>query len=442
MKELTKGTPWKVLVVFAIPMILGSILQQLYNITDSKIVSMYLGTEALSAVGSTTSITNLLIGFISGLTQGFAILIARSFGAGNKKELREFVYGTVKITAISACILMVLSLLFLKGILYILKIPANIYNDAYSYIFIILFGMLFVSLYNMCAAILRAIGDSISPLICLIISVALNIGFDFLFIAGFKMGIKGAAYATVLAQLLSGVSILSVLLFRYKEIKPMKEDTNLSKVQYNNLISSGLSMGLMGSIVSIGTVVLSGAINSLGTTYISAHISGRRFFDILMILIFTLGQAMTTYASQNMGAGKKDRVKTGVRQAIIIDTVITTCLIFVCFIFGKSVVSWIATTDDEQIINAGVTYIRVGIVFFYILGPLFILRCTLQGMGHKIVPLVSSFCEMVIKIISALFFVPVFKYIGVCFTEPISWIVMVIPLIIVYIKVVKKELAN
>ena len=435
--DLTKGKPYKVILLFALPMVLGSILQQLYNITDSKIVSMYLSSNALAAVGATASISNLLIGFVSGITQGFAILIARSFGAREEKELREFVFGTIKLTIISAVFLMVSSLCTIKFVLCKMGIPDEIFDDAYSYIVIILSGMVFVTIYNMCAAILRAVGDSLSPLICLFISVALNIGFDFLFIAGLGKGIKGAAYATIIAQLLSAISILCVLIIRYKKILPTKDDRKLSSMKYKNMIASGLSMGLMGSIVSIGTVFLQKSINELGTTYITAHISGRRFFDILMILIFTIGQSMTTYASQNIGAGRKDRVKQGVKEAIIIDTIITTILIFVCFTLGRSVVSWIASTDDMEILNAGVTYIRVGIVFFYILGPLFILRCSLQGLGHKIVPLVSSLCEMLIKIISAMIIVPRLKYIGVCFTEPISWIVMVIPLIVVYVKKVK-----
>ena len=431
MKDLTKGYPAKVIILFALPLLLGNIFQQLYNITDSKIVSALVSSDALAAVGATAVLSNAIIGFINGMTQGTAILIAKSFGAKDDKSLRNYMAGTIIITIIMAIVLTLLSELTIAPLLTLLRTPTRIYASALAYVRIILMGIPFISLYNMCANSLRAVGDSKSPLICLIISVVLNIGLDFLLVT--FMGITGAAFATIIAQGISGIGCLLFLLIKYHVILPRKGEWRLSKVQYSNLLPSGFSMALMGSIVSLGTIFLQSAINDLGPEYVTAHTAGRRVFDIMMILIYTFGASMTTYVSQNYGAGEGARIRQGIRHAILIDTCITTVLVAFTFLAGKPVVSWIASTSDTTIVDAGVLYIRVGILFFYVLGPLFILRCSLQGLGHKIVPLISSGLELSIKILSSLFLVPALGYLGVALTEPISWVIMIIPLIILYL---------
>lgn len=433
MKELTKGYPAKVILLFAIPLILGNIFQQLYNMADSKIVSMYVGTGALAAVGATSVICNSLIGFINGLTQGFAILVARCFGAKDYPRMRRFVAGTLLLTAVFGILLTLLSEVAVVGLLQWLQTPEDIFSDAECYLRIVLVGCIFSSLYNVCANILRAVGDSKRPLMCLIVAIVLNIVLDLWFVKGLSMGIQGAAYATVLSQAVAGALVAGYTWFRYRELLPQKKDWKLEEGQYGALLSSGLAMGLMNCIVSIGTVVLQGAINGLGTSIVAAHTAGRRVFDILMVMIYTVGFAMTTYVSQNVGAGRMDRVKSGVRQAMVIVTVITTVIIGICFLFGSMIVKWIASTDDPEILKAAVMYIEVGVVFFYVLGPLFVLRCSLQGMGRKIIPVSSSVLEMVLKFASVLFLVPRLGYFGVALTEPISWIAMTILLAAAYL---------
>jgi len=433
MKDLTKGYPAKVIILFALPLMLGNIFQQLYNITDSKIVSEFVGPAALAAVGATAVISNTIIGFINGMTQGFAILIARSFGERDFVALRRYVAGTIKLTAVITVALTLVGELFIRDFLVLLNTPADILQDAADYVRIIIMGVVFVSLYNMCANVLRAVGDSKRPLICLVISIVINVGLDLLFICVFKTGIKGAAYATIISQGIAGLLCLLFIIKKYKNIIPSGEEWSLSGMQYRGLISVGASMGLMGCIVNIGTIILQGAINGLGTEYVTAHTAGRRVFDIMMILIFTIGVSMTTYVSQNLGAGKGKRIRQGVVHAILMDTVIATFLVLFAYTIGDDVVRWVASTSDETILTAGVQYIQVGVLFFYVLGPLFILRCTLQGLGQKIVPLVSSGLELATKIASAFLLVPRIKYFGVVLTEPISWVIMIIPLIVVYL---------
>lgn len=432
MKDLTHGYPAKVIIKFTIPIMLGYILQQLYSLVDSKIVSEYVGPDALAAIGATVVVSNLIIGFINGLTQGFAIPIANSFGARDMDRLRKNIAGTILLTFCVAAVLTVLSLIFIEDILIALGTPIEIRQDALDYVNIILAGIILTAIYNCSSNILRAVGNSKVSLYCLMVAVVANVGLDFLFVSVFEQGIKGAAYATIIAQAMSAVLCAGYLLINYKEILPTGKDFSPYQGMYGNLITTGLSMGLMGCIVNIGTVILQGAINDLGKNIMTAHTAARRVFDIMSVTVYTFGIAMTTFVSQNMGAGKPERVRQGVRHANIIVTVITTVLIGLCYAFARPVFEWVTSTKEASIVDPAVMYAKISILFFYVLGPLFVFRCSLQGMGRKIVPLISSIMEMVVKILSAFFLVPAFAYKGVAFTEPISWVLMTIILATAY----------
>lgn len=433
MKDLTKGYPAKVILMFAIPLMCSSILQQLYNMVDSKIVSAYVGTAAFAAVGATSVVSNTLIGFINGLTQGFAILIANSFGAKDEKRMRQSVAGTLILTTVITVILTVLGLLLIRPILTMLRTPDDIMDNALSYVRIILAGIAFTALYNVFANILRAVGDSKTPLYCLTFAVILNVGLDLLFVAVFKWGIQGAAYATVLAQAISGFLCMAYVLIRFRDLLPHRLEWSISGELYSNLTTTGLAMGLMGCIVNIGTIILQSAINGLGTSIVAAHTAARRLFDILMILIYTVGLAMTTYVSQNAGAGRVDRIKQGVRHAHVVATIISTMMILLCYLIARPVIEWLTSSTDPAIVDPAVFYLKFGVWFFYALGPLFILRCSLQGMGCKIIPICSSILEMLVKIASAAILVPHLQYFGVVLTEPISWVLMTTLLAIGYV---------
>lgn len=433
MKDLTKGYPAKVILLFAIPIICGNIFQQLYNIADSKIVSTYVSTNAFAAVGATSVISNTIIGFINGLTQGFAIPIANCFGAKDYKKLRKYVAGSILLTICVTVVLTAFSLLFIGDMLKMLKTPDEIMGDSISYVKIILAGIVFTALYNICANILRAVGDSKTPLYCLMIAVVANIALDLLFVRVFDWKIEGAAYATVIAQAMSGICCAVYIVAKFRDIMPKRDEWRLDEGQYSNLISTGLSMGLMSCVVNIGTIVLQGAINGLGTDIVTAHTASRRVIEILMVMLFSIGTAMTTYSSQNMGAGKPERVSQGVRHAIVSVSIISTILIIVCYLFARPVFEWLTSSDNQYVVDSAVMYSKIGIMFFYVLGPLFILRCTLQGMGRKIIPVLSSVLEMVVKVISANLLVPVYAYKGVAFTEPISWVVMTMLLTVAYL---------
>ncbi len=441
MKNMTEGNPSKLIILFTIPLICGNILQQLYNIGDGKIVSEYIDELAFAAVGMTAVVSNTLNGLIGGFTQGFGILIANSFGAKDMNRLRRSVAGSIILTILLVIVLTTLGMLFIKPILITLNTPEEILPQALSYVRIIIGGIIFTATYNLNANMLRALGDSKTPLFFLIMSVILNLGLDYIFVRILNMGINGAAYATVISQTICSASCLIYTFKGFRNIIPLKEDWKEAFNDLSELFTTGLSMGLMGCIVNIGTIILQGAINSLGSEIMAAHVAGRRVLDLLMIMIFTFGFSMTTYVSQNMGAGRLDRVKQGVKAATLIVTAISITLVLICLIISRPVVTWIASTDNMNIIDNGVMYCRTGVYFFVALGPLFVLRCTLQGMGHKIIPLYSSVMELTIKVLSASILVPAIGYLGVALTEPISWVLMTTMLFFMYIHYIKKETA-
>ena len=440
MKEMTKGSPLKIIIRFTIPLILGNVLQQLYNIVDSKIVSKYVGPDAFAAVGLTAVVSNMLIGFINGCTQGFAIPVALHFGAQSPEQMRKSIAGSVKLVLLDVALLMSLGLIFIEPILHLLHTPSDVFSDALAYITIILLGMPFISIYNECANVLRAVGDSRTPLYFLMLSVLLNTGFDLLFVKVLLLGIRGAAAATILSQFLCAAACLCYILFRYKELIPKREEWKTDHRLYTRLITSGLSMGLMGCIVNIGTLILQSGLNELGTPTITAHTSARRFIDMLMILIYTSGFTMTTSASQNLGAGEYKRIRDGIRTSIGIVSVISTLLIGVCFLIAEPIVRWIASTDDPAIYQLSVNYCRFNVLFFYALGPLFIFRCSLQGLGHRFIPLTASVLELCIKICAVIFLVPRFDYWGVIVAEPLSWCVMTTLLACGYLHTIREIL--
>ena len=433
MKDLTVGKPMKVIWLFAVPMILGQIAQQLYSFTDSAIVGNYVSSQALAAVGATSVISNMIIGFLNSGTMGLAIPIAKYYGAKDYHNMRRCIGASAIMTLLASIVLTVLSLIFIRPILVLLKTPDDILDMAASYVIIIIVGIIFCSLYNLCANILRAVGDSKTPLIFLGISVVLNIVLDLMFIRAFDMGVRGAAIATDISQALAGILALIYILVKAKHLIPEKDEYSVEKSDRSDLIQSALAMGFMSCIVNIGTVILQRAINGLGTDIVTAHTAARKIFDILMFMLYIVGNAVTTYVSQNMGAGRYDRVHQGVRAAIIINTIITTVMILFGWLLSPTLIKLVACASASAIIDPAVRYVRIGVTCFYVLGPLFVLRCAMQGMGRKIVPVMSSTIELVGKVLAVMILTPRLGYLGVTITEPIIWFCCTLMLSIMYL---------
>lgn len=432
MKELTSGNPAKVIFAFSVPIIIGNLFQQLYSMIDTIIVGRTIGVDAIAALGSTSYISTLIIGFMSGLTNGFSIITARHYGAGDNVKMRRSVAGTIIIGLAVSAVLTVASIFFIKPFMHLLNTPADIFDEAYSYISVTLFFMVTAMLYNMSAGVLRAVGDSITPLVFLIISSAMNVGLDILFITKFGMGVAGAAYATIISQTLSFILCCVYIVIRFPYLIPKAEEFKITWAEVWELFSMGLSLALMFSLVEVGSLILQRAINNFGTQTIAAHTAARKISSILMLPYTAFGSACATYCSQNIGADRPDRAGKGVKSSILMAWVWSAAAVIIGYVFSPYIVSWIAGTDEQYIVDLASKYMRVNTPFYFVLAVLIVLRSSLQGLGRKAVPVASSIIEMVGKAVIAFTAAPALGYFGVMISEPIVWIFMTILLIIGY----------
>ena len=439
--DLTEGNALKVILIFAVPMFLGSLFQQLYNITDTIIVGHALGDNALAAVGATSPIYNLVMNLANGMTTGFAIIVARYFGARDEKGMKRAVAATVILTVVLIIFITVISLLFLKPLLNILNIPDEIMKDSYIYIVVILAGIFTTMLYNMATALLRAVGNSSAALYILIISVIANIVMDLLFVYVLKAGIAGAAIATVIAQLMSVIVCFIYIKAKFPILLFGKKDLVLHYNMLKEMISTGISLGCMYSIVNIGNLIVQYAVNGLGTQIIAAHIAARKLNNVFMLPLSSLGNAIAMFASQNYGAGKMNRVWEGTKKSILVGGIWSTFAIIVTFLAAPAMVSGVTGTTDPKVMSSAILYMKINIPFYYALGALFILRSMLQSVSRKITPLIASSIELLSKFVVVFILAPQMGYFGVCISEPIIWTVCAIFLFIdmIYIKRVREK---
>ena len=416
MKDLTKGKPSALILSFALPIFLGNLLQLTYSLVDTRIVGSFLGEDALAAVGATSTLSGLIIGFLLGLSNGFAIITAQKFGAKNIADMKKsFAMSLVIGTGISI-LFTIAGLLFLKSILHFLNVPKHLVPVAKGYIAIIIAGLLATFLYDACAATLRAIGDAVTPLIILAISVALNIVGDLFFVVVLKTGVKGAAIATVLAQIIAFVICWIYMIRKYEILRLQKEDfKDPSPIMVKEMISAGMSMGFMSSLVNIGTLTLQTA---------------RKITEIFMIMFSVFGQTMATYCGQNMGAGKIDRVKRGIWLAIVYTAIWSGLTIIASYTIGGWLVYLVTGSHNKTVILNATNYLKFDTLFYIVTTLICILRNAMQGLGDHITPLISSGLEMAGKIVIAATLVPWLGYTGVIICEPIVWFIMVIPLLI------------
>lgn len=427
--DLLKGNILKSLIIFAIPLLISNIFQQLYNTMDTMIVGNFLGDTSLAAIGACTAVYDLLVGFALGIGNGLSIVTARSYGSKDEKLLKKSVAGSVVIGVFVTVVIMIISALFLFPLLKFLNTPAEIINESYSYIstLTLCVGVMFA--YNLAAGLLRAIGNSIMPLVFLMISSVLNIILDICFITVFDMGIFGAAVATVIAQGISAVLCISYIYKKNPVLIPSKEDFEVDKELYKELLGQGLSMGFMLSIVSTGTVVLQTAINNLGYLIIAGHTSARKLFSFCMMPVATISLSLATFVSQNKGADQGERIRRAVRYGNLLALLWSIIISVVLFLGAETMVKILSGSSESVVIENGAKYLIINAPFFCVLGVLLNLRNALQGIGKKVVPLVSSIIELCGKILFVIFLIPSLKYFGVILCEPVIWCFMCLQLV-------------
>ena len=427
---LTEGNPVKLIVLFAIPIFLGNLFQILYSLIDTKIVGSTLGETALASVGSVSTLYNLLTGFFNGLTLGFSVVTARFYGSGEEKALKKNIAGAITLGFGTAVVLITLTAVFLKPILRLLQVPAEQFDMSYSYIIVLVWGMFITLAYNLCANTLRATGDSVTPLIYLVISSLVNVGLDYFFILNLHLGVAGAAYATVIAQFLSVVLCLIRIYRGFPILHVGREDFQFDREQLWQLYQNGLSMGLMSSLVNFGTVVLQSGINQLGTSIIVAHTAARKVFEIWNLPISVMGSAMATYCGQNYGAGKYGRIREGIKGALGLGAVWAVVVFMMAHTISPYLIRFITSSDSPEIIYWGKTYLEYDMSFLIICVGIVVLRNSMQGFGDYKTPVFSSFIELMGKVVFTFTFVRFFGYWGIIWTEPVIWVLMLIPLII------------
>ena len=428
--DLMNGPIFQSLVIFMLPILVSSLFQQLYNTVDTMIVGNVLGDTALAAIGACGAIYELLVGFGLGIGNGLAIVAARSYGAGDDEQLKQTVAGSIVIGLIASAVITLAGAMGLHPLLELLDTPVEIFEDAYRYIIIIDYGVFIMFAYNLCAGLLRAIGNSFMPLVFLIFSSLVNIVLDLLFIRTFGMGVRGAAIATVIAQGISVVLCLIYIVTKAKILLPEKRHFALDRGLYADLLAQGFSMGFMSSIIYVGSIVLQPGINSLGYETIAGHTAARKLFSFSMMPLSSMAQAVNTYVAQNRGADNWERVRKGIRYAYIFCFSVTACLIVIVTPLAPTMVHLISGSSDPTVLGNGARYLRVAIPFFFALGLVNCSRLALQALGEKILPLLSSFIELFGKIIFAMVFIPRYHYSAVIWCEPIIWCFMAVELVI------------
>ena len=422
-KDLTSGSPLKVILMFTLPLVLGNLFQQFYALADTIIVGRFCGVSALASVGATGSVNYLILGFVIGVCNGFAIPIAQLFGARDYKDLRRHVANAAWLCIAGSVVLTVATVALTRPMMELMQTPDDILDGAVVYIGWIFAGIPFIFLYNMVAAIMRALGDSKTPLYFLILTSALNIGLDLLFIIPFHMGVLGAALATDISQVISGVLSFAYLRRKFGVLKMEKGDIAYSKKACGRLLGIGVPMGLQCSITAIGSVIMQWAVNVLGSTAVAAVTAAGKTQSLLTVPLESVGTAMATYAGQNLGASRMDRVRQGVNRALLIILVYALASAFILHFTDVQIMSlFLDTTKEVDIVNMGREYLFWNSVFFVPLGALIVWRYTIQGLGFSTLAMMAGVAEMVARTAVAIVLVPILGYFGAELSNPAAWV--------------------
>jgi len=421
-KDLTKGNPLKLMFAFLIPVVLGELMQQVYSLVDTIIVGRCLGVLALGGVGATGSLSFLIIGFCNGICSGFSLPVAQAFGAGDANRLRRYVAGSAKLCAVIGLALL-LVLPFTDDIIRLMQIPAEQYEYAYNYIFVIYCGIPATLVYNMTAGIIRSLGDSKTPVWFLTLSSVLNIIGDVLCIMVFHMGVAGAAFATVVSQLVSGLLCYFYMRRKFPILTMKPEDRHPGKEEFKYLLSNGVPMGLQFSITAVGTVVLQAGVNTLGAYAVSAIAASHKVFHVLTVPYQAVMSASATFTGQNLGAGEFKRIRQGAASAFLILFIYWVLQVTAVMLAGDRVFLLFLTREDVELIaGPAMQCLSVFSWSCILLIPVNVLRLAIQGMSFSKLALIAGFIEMLARAFTALVLIPNFGFTGACFSNLSAWL--------------------
>ena len=438
MHDMTVGKPSKLIIQFMIPMFLGNVFQQFYNVADSIVAGQFLGVQALAAIGSTGSLMFFVTGWMNGMSSGFAILVSQWFGAKKYDRMRHYVAMSVYLSIILSVLMTVGFLAANVPILRMMNYSPDIMPDVTAYMGIIYAGLIVTAAYNALAAFLRALGDSRSPLYFLIISAAINVVLDIVFIVYGGMGVDGCAYATVIAQAISALLCFIYIVKRYPILHLKREDFRISFCSWGRLLALGIPMALQFSITAIGTIIVQGAVNVYGEIYMAGFSAAGKLQNIIATVFSAFGATIATYVGQNRGAGKMDRVRQGVRTTQMMIIVYSVFAMAVVLLFGRYMMWIFVSPSETEVIDVAVLYFRTVFWCYPFLGSIFLYRNTLQGLGYGLVPMLGGVFELVARAGIVLLVAGRTSFVGVCLSDPAAWLSALIPLVPYYIYTMRK----
>ncbi len=441
-KNMTQGSPTKLILGFALPMLMGLLFQQFYSMADTIIVGRWLGIDALSAVGSTGAINFMIIGFCTGVCSGFAIPVAQKFGSKDENALRKFFANAIWLSIFLATVMTILVCVFCMDILEIMQTPSDIIEEAYEYIFIIFLGIPMTYLYNLLSGVIRSLGDSKSPVIFLTISAVLNIVLDIFMIVVLKMGVDGAAWATVISQGVSGLLCLIFIVKKFDILHLSEEEWKFDFSYIKILFSIGVPMGLQYSVTAIGSVICQTSVNILGKSAVAAVTAGNRINSFFICAHEALGVTMATYTGQNIGAGETERVKKGLKSSVIIGFIYSFTMAVIILFFGKWIIQLFIESTEVEVISQAHQLLIVNSFSYFLLVLVNTVRFSIQGMGYSMFAITAGILEMIGRSAMA-FLVTYWGYTAVCFASPFAWLLadfFLVPAFFYCIKRVKEKI--
>ena len=436
--DMTVGSPTRDILSFAIPLILGYILQQMYQIIDAVIVGRWIGVGALAAVGASSSVMFLIMGFCNGSCAGFSIPIAQAFGAKDFAKMRCYVGNAIRLGIVFAVVITLMSCALCTRILYLVNTPDDIFQDAWIFLFLQFAAIPFTMAYNLLAGFIRALGNSRQPFYFLIFSAIINILLDIVFILIMGMGVEGAGIATLLSQAFSSMMCLWYIRKHLTILIPQGEERHFNNKRIAILLNNGVPMGLQFSITGIGIIMLQSANNALGTLYVASFTAAMRVKYLFICVFDNIGVAMATYCGQNIGAEKTERIQLGIRSALMITAVYFVLTVIVIYPFADQMMALFVNSGEQDVIKNAAYYMRISNYFYPALGLLTIFRYSIQGLGYSMLSMLSGVMEMIARCGVSIWLVPELAFTGVCFADPTAWMAADLFLIPAYFYLYKK----
>lgn len=421
---MTKGSPYRLMIAFAVPLILGNIFQQFYSMVDTIVVGRFVGVHALAAVGATSGFNFMVIGFAQGLTMGFSVIVSQRYGAKDYSNMKKAYAMGIYCSLACALLISFFFTIFSKPLLELVKTPADIIDDANLYISVIYIGLTAVVYYNLFSSILRAVGDSKSPLIFLLLASVLNIVLDLVLVIVIPLGCAGVAIATVVSQMISAVSCHVYMTIKYPMFRLSANDFKIDLFLCKRLLKIGLPGALQFSVCAIGVVIVQAAINNFGSDTVASYSVGTKIENVITVVYPVLGMAVSTFAGQNLGAGDIKRITDGFKAATVLMVAATVVTTILAHVLSEPLAYLFVDKDstDPKIIEDCVFYVRTLSYFFLFLGSIFIFRTGCQGLGSGTVPMISSITELIFRTITAFTLPDLFGYVGVVLASPLAWV--------------------